>query len=77
MKHEETCRCGASLTVEDDQRADVLAAVEAWRTTHLCLPPGQPSRVDPQQTGSTCGIVGFTASQPPGWTTPNPIRSPW
>jgi len=62
VKHAETCRCGASLTVEDDQRADVLSAVAAWRTTHPCLPPGQPARNEPQQGGSTCGVIGFTPS---------------
>jgi hypothetical protein len=72
VKLSETCRCGASVEVEDDQRADVLAAIATWRTTHPCLPPGQPSRVDPQAGGSTCGVIGFAARNPwdgpPAWT---------
>lgn len=62
MKHSETCRCGAQLTVEDDQRADVTAAVQAWRTSHPCLTPGIPARNEPQPAGSTCGAIGFTPS---------------
>jgi hypothetical protein len=60
VKHVEACRCGASLTVEDDQRADVLAAVELWRATHPCLLPGQPAPGEKNPAGATCGVVGFS-----------------
>lgn len=36
MRIAETCTCGAGITVEDDERGDVAAEVERWRTHHQC-----------------------------------------
>ena len=60
MKLTETCRCGASLTVETD--GDTAAAyidthVTRWATTHRCL-----TGKDDQRAG-----LGFAATQ----TTPD------
>lgn len=54
-EHSETCRCGADVSVKDDDPARVREQIESWRGSHLCLPKGG-------QSGSTCGVIGFHAT---------------
>jgi hypothetical protein len=54
IEHAETCRCGASITVKDDEPRRIDTQVRGWRRSHLCIPPGE-------QSGSGCAVIGFAA----------------
>lgn len=63
MKITETCRCSASLTVEDDDSAAVLATQKDWVGRHQC-DGSNPHWAD--RTGSTSATFGFS-SVPQVW----------
>lgn len=55
MKHNQSCRCGSTVEVEDDDRDHVRTVVAEWRSHHRCLP------VDERDNGRSG--VGFAAAQ--------------
>ena len=38
----QTCRCGASFTITDDDAGKVTVAVSVWAATHYCAQPQPP-----------------------------------
>lgn len=58
MKITETCRCGASFSVEDEERDAAFSAMDNWRDAHPCLTPGQLAP-DPRRTGAASAVLGF------------------
>ena len=58
MKAAETCTCGASIDIEDDDPEAVRAEIREWRRTHLCggVQPWRPSE---RSTTASSIEIGF------------------